>query len=164
MFANLNQGSFVYVLSLNDGIKYSVGTIESISYNTPTNYSSFGVQNMGSLITLKVNMNSKSTTIEGIPANSGISRTNNYIVTDTKEAMISQVEGLLQSSKDIVNNIAVYQNNIKECETVLKQLSPQFAKESDRDNAISDLYTKVGSLDSKLDNILTALSANNKTE
>ena len=33
MFANLNQGSLIHVLSLNDGIKYSVGTIEGVQYN-----------------------------------------------------------------------------------------------------------------------------------
>ena len=71
--------------------------------------------------------------------------------------MIAQVEGLLQSSKDIVDNIDKYKNNIKECKEVLKQISPQYAKESDRDTAIADLYTKVGGLDDKLDSILSAL-------
>lgn len=157
MFANLNQGSLIHVLSLTEGIKYSVGTIENVSFNNANPFQLGVQQNMGSFLTLKVNMNGKSTTIEGVPSNSNVSRTNNFIITDNKETMISQVEGLLQTSKDIVDNIQKYKDNIKDCNEVLKQLSPQFAKESDRDNAIADLYTKVGGLDNKLDSILSAI-------
>ena len=156
MFANLNQGSIIHVLSLTDGIKYNVGTIENVSYPNANPYH-IGVQNMSSFINLKVNLNGRSTTIEGVLRNSDISKTDNYIITTSKETMIAQVEGLLQSSKDIVDNIDKYKNNIKECKEVLKQISPQYAKESDRDTAIADLYTKVGGLDDKLDSILSAL-------
>ncbi len=161
MFANLNQGSLIHVLSLTDGIKYNVGTIENISFSN-TNAFQLGIQNMNALLTLKVNLNGKSTTIEGIPSNSNVSKNNNFIVTDNKDAMISQVEGLLQVSKDIVDNIGKYKDNIKQCNEVLKQLNPQFAKESNRDEAIADLYNKVGGLDDKLDDILTALKQTNK--
>lgn len=160
MFANLNQGSLIHVLSLNDGIKYSVGTIEGVQYNTPT----FGIQNINSFVTLKVNLNGKSTTIEGVSANSNVSKTSNYIVTDNKETMVEQVESLLQNNKNIVDNIDKYKNGIKDCEEILKQISPRFAKESDRDNAIVNLNNRVDNLDSKLDTILNTLKANNKTE
>lgn len=153
MFANLNQGSIIHILNLCD-TKYCVGTIDSVSYSNQ-----FGVN---AYLTLKVNINDKCKTIEGIQANTCIARTSDYIITETKDSMITQVENLLQHSKDILNNIDKYKHSVDEYECILKQLSPQYAKESDRDNAITDLYKKVGSLDTKLDSILTAL--NSKTQ
>ena len=38
MFANLSQGSLVYLLNLKgDNIKYSTGSIETVSYMSPFN-------------------------------------------------------------------------------------------------------------------------------
>lgn len=163
MFANIVQGSIIHVLSISNGVKYNACTVESLSTNNNNPYQIGGLQHT-SPINIKVNMNGKSITIEGLMPNSNISRTSKYIVTDNKETMIAQVEGLLQTSKDIVDNIAKYKSNIKECNEVLKQLSPQYAKEADRDTAIADLYNKVGGLDTKLDSILSALHTANKKQ
>ena len=163
MFANLSQGSLVYLVSLNNDIKYSTGVIESFNYMNPyQNYN--GVQNIGSYLSLRVNMNGKSTTIEGIPANSSVAKTSDYIVTDTQDAMVMQVRNLLNESNSIVNNIDKYKNNIVEYTNILKQISPEYAQQSSRDEAISSLNTRVNNLDDKIDKILNTLTANNKTE
>lgn len=162
MFANLSPGSIVHVLSLKEGMNYSVGTLENVSYSTNNNYNpSFGIQNMGSFITLRVNMNSKSITVDKIPANGSVGRDDYYLVTETKDEMISQVETLLQNSKNVLNNIKQYEYTVKECENVLRKISPAYAKETDRDNAIISLNTRVDNLDTKLDKILSSLVANN---
>ncbi|MBQ9254850.1 MAG: hypothetical protein IJ180_08780 [Bacteroidales bacterium] len=166
MFANLNQGSLVHVLSLKDGLKYSTCTIETVTNPNINNglYQPFNPQNRDLPIAFTVNMNGKSVLLGGIPANSSFTRSDDYIVTDSKDVMISQVEGILQTNQNVIDNIDVYKQNVSACNDVLKQLSPQFAKETDRDNAIADLYSKVGGLDNKLDTILTTLSANIKKE
>lgn len=163
MFANLSQGSLVYLLNLKgDNIKYSTGSIETVSYMSPFQQP-YGVQNSSSYLTLRVNTEGKSTTIEGVPSNSVVAKTNDYIVTDTIDAMISQIKILLNESTNIVNNVDKYKNNIIEYRSILKQISPEYAQQSSRDEAISTLNTRVNTLDDKLDKILTTLAANNNS-
>ena len=110
-----------------------------------------------------MNTEGKSTTIEGVPSNSVVAKTNDYIVTDTIDAMISQIKILLNESTNIVNNVDKYKNNIIEYRSILKQISPEYAQQSSRDEAISTLNTRVNTLDDKLDKILTTLAANNNS-
>lgn len=52
-----------------------------------------------------------------------------------------------------------YHNNvISACEGILKDLNPRFAKEKERDEDISNLKTKIGGIETKMDRILTLLS------
>lgn len=166
MFANLNQGSLVYVLNLKDGLKYNVGTVQSVANPNVNNnlYQPFNTQNREMPITITVNINGESVLMGGITPNTSFTKTNEYILTDSKEVMVNQVEGILQTNKDILDNIDVYKENIESCNNILKQISPQYAKESTRDNAIADLYNKMEGLGGKIDSILNALNANNKTE
>ena len=163
MFANLSQGSLVHLLSLKDGVKYSTGSVETVNYASP--YQHTDVRNSGSFLTLRVNVEGKSTTIEGIPTYGVVAKTSDYIVTDTLDSMIVQVKSLLNESTDIVNNMDMYRKNIIEYGEILKQISPEYAQQSSRDEAISNLNTRVDNLDDKLDKILNTLNANsNKIE
>lgn len=166
MFANLSQGSLVYLLSLKDGAKYSTGTIETISYTNPYQASQYvGVQNSGSFLTLRVNVEGKSTTIEGVPINSVVAKTSDYIVTDTLDGMIMQIKALLTESTNIVNNVEMYKKRIVDLKEELKRISPEYAQQSSRDEAITSLNNRVNGLDDKLNKILNTLTANNnKTE
>lgn len=50
---------------------------------------------------------------------------------------------------------------VSDCEDVLKELNPVFAKDKERDDRINGLDSKVTSMEGKLDKILNVLSANN---
>lgn len=47
---------------------------------------------------------------------------------------------------------------MKSCEEILKDLNPRFAKEKERDEDISNLKTKMGGIESKMDKILRLLT------
>jgi hypothetical protein len=59
----------------------------------------------------------------------------------------------LQNSKQIVNNIDTYKKNISECESILKDLSPQFAIDKERDDRLTNLENRFGGVESKLNEI-----------
>lgn len=71
--------------------------------------------------------------------------------------MSKEVEDMLQNSKNIVNSIEYHNNVIKSCEQILKDLNPRFAKEQERDQDISNLKSKIGDIESKMDKVLTLL-------
>ena len=67
--------------------------------------------------------------------------------------MISEVDSLLQNSKDIVNSIDKHKDAISAYENILKSLNPVYAKEQERDGAISNLSQRVDSIQDSLDRL-----------
>ena len=157
MFSGLIQGNTLHVLKIKDGIEYYNCPIEYISaihpaYPTYTAGVSNGM-NMGSVVDITVSINDKKKEFAGVSALSSVSTSDSYIITDNKEAMISQVDNILQSRKKILNEISTYEDDIKKCQDLLKKLNPVYAKESAMDDAISELTDRVNSMQSEFGSI-----------
>ena len=60
---------------------------------------------------------------------------------------------MLENSKSILSNVEQHKSNITACEKILKSLSPVYAKEQERDEAIESIS---GRMD-KIENILARL-------
>ena len=65
----------------------------------------------------------------------------------------NEVESILDNSRKIINNIDTYKQNITDCEEILKQLNPQFAKDKERDDRLFNLESRFDGVESKLDKI-----------
>lgn len=140
MFSNLTQGSSVYILSTKDKMKYHVCQVEMLRPSFSYTF------NNGAVVDIAVTIDGQRKEFAGIAANSSVSTSQDYIITDSKEAMISQIENLLQTNKDIVDNIDRHKSIISECEEILKNLNPQFAKEHAFDSALNELSSRVDSM------------------
>jgi hypothetical protein len=57
-----------------------------------------------------------------------------------------------------VNSVDYHKNIITSCEEILKELNPRLAKEKERDEDITNLKSKIGGIEIKMDKILTLLS------
>ena len=82
----------------------------------------------------------------------------NAILSETKELLIPEVENLLQNSKSIVENVEYHKNIVSQCEQMLKDLSPKYAKEVQHDEDINNLKSEIGGIKSKMDTIIQMLS------
>lgn len=158
MFSTLNQGSLIYILDKTDTPQIKIGEVTA---NQPT-LSSTGGYLPNSNCNIKVKIDGAIYDYSNIPAASTIVTYNNgkIILSETKQGLQTEVESMLQSSRDIVNNLNKYKNNIVVCENLLKDLNPQYAKDKARDEQISKLETKVSTIGDKLDKVLEAI--NNK--
>ncbi len=161
MFSALSQGSLIHILEKTDGLKYKVGEVIGVTqpnafgggiYGTP----SFSTTN----ITLKVKVDGKIVDYPEVPSASNVASYNNgcIILSETKDGLQAQVESILQNSRQVLNNIDSYKKSITDCENILKELNPQFAKDKERDDRIDGLDSKVTSMESKLDKILSAIT------
>ena len=56
-----------------------------------------------------------------------------------------------------MNNIDAYKQNIIDCESILKQLNPQFAIDKERDERLSNLENRFDGVESKLDKIFNLI-------
>ena len=152
MFSSLTQGSIVYILDKQDRPKLKCGEVVGVS--------ALKFQANGSIVDLKINSEGVIQDYGNIPSNSSIVSYNNGKVTisETKQGLQNEVESTLQNSKNIVNNIEVYKQNIIDYEEILKQLNPQFAKDKERDTRLNNLELKFEGVEDKIDKILNIIS------
>lgn len=165
MFSALNQGSIVHILDKTNGLKYKKGEIIGIQNNAFGG--AFGTPNFGnpSLLTLKIKVDGEVKDYPDIPGNQSIMSYNNgnLIVGETTQGVLAEVENFHKQSKHILNNTDYYKKAVEDCESIMKELNPQFAQDKERDDRINTLDTKVSSIESKLDKILNAVINSNPT-
>ena len=155
MFSALSQGSPIYILDKTSSPKYNIGEIVGVSY-PKTNPYNLGPQNT---VDIKVKIDGEVQEFNSIPSiNSVISYNNGkIIISETKQGIQNEVESILSNSKQILNNIDNYKQNVEDCEEILKQLNPQFAIDKERDQRLSNLETRFDGFESKLDKIFNLI-------
>lgn len=161
MFSALNQGSIIYILDKTERPKFKVGEIVSIS-QPKVDYNSTGQfgQYQATTVDIKVNIDGNTYEYNSIPSSYSVITYNNGKITlsETKQGLQSEVESILQNSKQIVDKINVYKQNIIDCENILKELNPQFAKDKERDERLNSLEERFGGVEDRLDKIINLIN------
>ena len=140
MFSNLTNGSTIYVLQTNDGLKYDVCTVEALKPSFSYNF------NGGAIVDIAVTIDGQRREFSGIQANSSVSMSNNYIITD---------------SKDELGKTDFYKNDAEQCRQLIGKLNPKFAKEQAMDTAIDSMKDEIGDLKNEMKKILKLLTDKN---
>ena len=148
MFSALSQGSSVYILDKTSSPNYLIGEVVGVS-QPKINF------NGQPTVDLKVNVDNSTQEFDNLPSVNSINSYNGgkFIISETKQGIQNEVEAILETSKKIVNNIDMYKQNISDCEEILKQLNPQFAKDKERDDRLFNLESRFDGVESKLDKI-----------
>lgn len=152
MFSALQQGSIIYILEKSNSPILRTGQVVSITQ--PTFNNSFLATN----VDINVKSGDQDMSFKNVPSNQSVFRYDNAIIAETKELMSQEVENMLQNSRNIVNSVTYHNEVIKQCESILKELNPRFAKEQERDEDINNLKNKIGGIESKMDQILSLLA------
>ena len=148
MFSALAQGSSVYILDKTSTPKYLIGEVVGVS-QPKINF------NGQSTVDLRVNVDNSVQEFSNLLSINSISTYNGgkIIISETKQGIQNEVESILDNSKKIIDNIDTYKQNIIDCEEILKQLNPQFAKDKERDDRLFNLESRFDGVESKLDKI-----------
>ena len=147
MFSALSQGSSIYLLDKTSSPKYVVGEVVGV---TQPNYS-FNQ----ATVDLKVKIEDSIQEFNNLPSiNSTVTYNNGkVIISETKQGIQNEVETILTNSRNILENIDLYKQNVEDCEKILKQINPQFAKDKERDDRLQNLESRFDGVESKLDKI-----------
>ena len=152
MFSALSQGSSIYLLDKTSSPKYLIGEVVGVtqpkySFNQAT-------------VDLRVKVDDQIQEFNNLPSiNSTVTYNNGkLLISETKQGIQNEIETILFNSKNIVDNIDVYKQNIKDCENILKQINPQFAKDKERDDRLLNLETRFDGVESKLDKIFNIIN------
>ena len=149
MFSALSQGSSIYLLDKTSSPKFLIGEVIGV---TQPNYAL-------ATVNLKVKIDDTIQEFNNLPSINSIVTYNNgkLIISETKQGIQNEVESILTNSKQILGNIDTYKQNIIDCEEILKQLNPQFAKDKERDDRLYNLETRFDGVESKLDKIFNLI-------
>ena len=157
MFSTLRQNSPIYVLEKKDSPVLKKGIIETVSPQRSRTGSFYG-QPMDMIVDIRVNIDGTSQEFKNIPANLSIANDGNIVISETKEAMSTEVDSMLSISKQILESVDYHKDVIEKCEQILKDLNPQFAKDKFQEEKINSLESRIGGVENTLGDIKDMLS------
>ena len=157
MFSTLRQNRPIYVLDKKDSPVLKKGIIETVSPQRSRTGSFYG-QPMDMIVDIRVNIDGTSQEFKNIPANLSIANDGNIVISETKEAMSTEVDSMLSISKQILESVDYHKDVIEKCEQILKDLNPQFAKDKFQEEKINSLESRIGGVENTLGDIKDMLS------
>lgn len=167
MFQNLRQGNTLYVIDKSGVVTLKVGQIVSVGnptpvYNTQTAGLTIGIQpKMEVLVRAKVD--DKEGDFPNLPADRNVHDYGTMVVTDSREAALSEVDAIKQCAQGVLDSVPHNEATIAACDEIFKALNPSYAKEQERDAAISSLSQRLDGFEKTLVNIEKLLSKNAKS-
>ena len=157
MFSTLRQNSPIYVLDKKDSPVLKKGIIETVSPQRSRTGSFYG-QPLDMVVDITVNVDGTKEEFKNIPASLNIANDGNLVISESKEAMSTEVDSMLSISKQILESVDYHQEVIKKCEQILKDLNPQFAKDKLQEEKINSLEERMGGVEDTLGDIKDMLS------
>lgn len=130
-------------------------------YKTYNPAVSFGT-NLQTVVDIVVKVNDEEKEFVGVPSIGVIHSYGDYVLSETKESMIQEVDAMMQNSRNIVDSVEQHKKNIDACENILKQLNPVYAKEQQRDEAIDNISGRIDRMEDVLARLESMLSKSNQ--
>lgn len=153
MFANITQGSSLYILHKADDVVLKEGLVEFVSAPIPrmSNYA----PNFGDMVVdIKVNVEGNSTEYKQVPSNLNTANFGNVIISDSRDEILREVDKIANNSRHILDSIGQHEKIIESCDSIAKRLNPSIAKDMKRDELISDLQSEISEIKQSLNELL----------
>ena len=148
MFQSVRPNSPIYVLHKGDSPRLETGyvvnqPIPKPKYQMPT---SFG-QPQELIVDLVIKLNESTVNLNSIPAQLDIadsySNGENLVISDSREAMNSEILSLKQKSIDSLNSMPYHENQIKAYDKILSDFNPEVAEKQAQQQEISKLRNQM---------------------
>ena len=161
MFQGVRQNGLFYILEKGDNLKLRIGQVISVS-NPQPKYGQFNTPTFGSqpemTVDIRVKVDEETLDFKQLNANANIANSGNVVVSDSKEAMSAEVEGLLRTSKAILDSIPYHEKMRGACDNILRDLNPSFKKEKEQEEKIGALEEKMVGIEGTLNDMMSMLS------
>ncbi len=149
MFQNLRKGAPFYILYKND-LCVKIGEVDEVGAPVPQfgpTYNNGVLTPPRSLIEIKVLMDGETITLQALPAEASIADfKNGMVVSESKEAILSEVEAMEKSSEKALADRPRHEKTIAACRDMKVLLNPQIAKEEEQAREIEGLKSEISEL------------------
>ena len=162
MFQANRQGNLFYILEKGEELRLKIGQVVSVSNPQPKYGSQFSVPAFGQsemTVDVRVKVDEETMDFKQLNANASIANSGNVVVSDSKDAMSAEVEGLLRTSKAILESVPYHEKMLVSCDNVLRDLNPSFKKEKEQEEKIGALEEKMVGIEGTLNDMMSMLSS-----
>ena len=162
MFQANRQGNLFYILEKGEELRLKIGQVVSVSNPQPKYGSQFSVPAFGQsemTVDVRVKVDEETLDFKQLSANASIANSGSVVVSDSKEAMSAEVEGLLRTSKAILDSIPYHEKMLGACDNILRDLNPSFKKEKEQEEKIGALEEKMVGIEGTLNDMMSMLSS-----
>lgn len=145
MFQALRQGNPVYILHRGEKPKCSIGNVVGVSNPVPKFPNNFNMyqQPQEMVVDIKVKCGESTLEFQKLPANNTVADLNqsneSLFISTNRDAVNMEIENMLRQSREIVDSVSYHKSIIGECEKMLKNLNPEFAKSEEQEEKIKQL-------------------------
>ena len=161
MFSGVRQGSLFYILERGEDLKLKVGQVVSVS-NPQPKYNQMPIgqpfAQPESVVDVRVKVGDETLEFKQLGATQSIANSGNVVVSDSKEAMSAEVEGLLRTSRQVLDSIPYHEKVLVSCDAMLRELNPSFAKEKEHEEKMTMLEGEVSGIKDTLNEMMGLLS------
>lgn len=159
MFSGLRQAGLFYILEKGEELKLRIGQVISVSNPQPK----YGQYSYGSqpemTVDVRVKVDDETLEFKQLNANASIANSGSVIVSDSKEAMNAEVEGLLRTSRGVLDSVSYHEKVLTSCDAILRELNPSFKKEKEQEEKMSMLEDEVIGIKDTLGEMMNMLSS-----
>jgi len=168
MFQSVRPNSPIYVLHKGDNPRLETGyvanqPIPKPKYQMPHNFG----QPQEMIVDLVIKLNDISINLNSIPANLDIadsySNGESIVISDSREAMNSEIISLKQKSVDLLNSMDYHKSLIASYDKLLSDFNPEMAEKQAQQQEIAGLRNQIDEL-SKSMALLVKQLKNNKED
>lgn len=156
----MRQSGTVYIQTKGDTPALKTGVVQSVS--SPV--TKFGTQLMpgqfqqDTVIDLTVKVGDELLTFKQLPSASVIASSGNMVVSESRDAMVAEVENMIRTSKEVLESVDYHRNALEACESIMCSLNPRLAEEKEQKVKIETLERKIGGIEASLENMTEMLS------
>lgn len=166
MFQNLRENDAVYVIDKSGVPCLKIGQVKNVGRPmpvTPTQTSGLMLgMNQQLEVTLRAVVDEKEGDFPHLPAIGTVHDYGNMLIAETREAALSEIDKIRMKSQGELDRQDINEQTVTACEEISKALNPTYAKEKERDAAISSLGGRLDSLESGMAEILEYIKNNKK--
>jgi hypothetical protein len=168
MFQNLRENDPVYVIdrSRNGIPELKIGKVKQVGRPmpaTPTQTSGLMMgMNQQYEVTLHAVVDNKEGDFPHLPTTATVHDYGSMVVAETREAALSEIDKMRMKSQGELDRQDINEQTVAACEEMSKVLNPTYAKEQERDAAISKLGSRLDNLESGMAEILEHIKNNKK--
>lgn len=165
MFKSLRPENAFYIFKKNRTPILSVGRVVKVSNPVPKYNTSFqtSINGFETVVDVLVNVDGVENEFKQLPSDRSIFDYEGgmVIVSDDKNVINGEIEAMMNTSKNIIDNIDYHKSVVDKCNAILIELNPQIAKEKKQEEKINSLESKMLGIENTLTdvrNILTQLT------
>ena len=161
MFQDLSQGATLPILYKNER-RVVEGRVTSVNTHMPVYNPSQPMAMLNGPVTdITVQVGNDTIPFAGLPANGVVANfpDKGMFIAIDKSAILREVETMLNTSKQVLEQVPVHEQIVKDCEALAVQLQPEKQKELQQAKEIENLKTQLAETNGKLDQLVGMLSA-----